>query len=282
VMFKRSKLLLAFDAASVQGARIEYGLGGRRVAALARRTLEAGALQPLALEPNVTRAEEVRAAARTVVAELGGTALPAIVVLPDGVARVALLDVPAGTAPRDYARFRVAPQLPYPAAEAIVDVVPAGGGRYLAAAVRRDIAAEYEALAEAAGVRCERVDLAPLAALAVLHRPQKTGAPRLDVVLGEAAFSVALFAANAPVAFRSRRRERGDGDVERVGREVERTALLGPAGARPQAHVVGAGARRLAETLGASGLEARPGWGDVGPLAAPETEELAWLAAALS
>lgn len=281
-MLSRSKLLLAFDAASVQGARVEHGLRGRRLQSIARRSLEAGALRPLALEANVVRPEEVHQAARAVVAELGGTAMPAIVVLPDGVARVALLDVPSGTDPRDYARFRLAAQLPYPAAEAIVDVVPAGGGKYLAAAVRRDVAAEYEALAAAAGLTCERVDLAPMAALAVLHRQEKA-APRLDVVLGEAAFTMALFGPSMALAFRSRRRDRGPDDAERVGREVERTALLGPAaGGRLRVQVVGAGARRVAEALSASGMEASSGWGEVHTLAAAETEELAWLGAALA
>ena len=280
-MLRRSSVLLAFDAASVQGARVEHGFGGRRLQSIARRSLEPGALHPLALAPNVGRADEVRQAARAVVAELSGTGVPAVVVLPDGVARVLLLDVPSGTDPREYARFRMAGHLPYPIAEAVVDVVPGGNGSFLAAAVRRDVAAEYESLADAAGVARDRVDFAPLAALAVLRREKAE--PRLDVVLGEAAFSMALFGATAAVAFRSRRRDQAIDDAERVGREVERTALLGAAGtARLRVQVVGAGARRVAEALAASGMEVLRGWGGVRTLAAPETEELAWLGAALA
>src|SRR5688572_9334567 len=117
-MWGRSKLLLAFDAASVHAARVRVGLRGREVEAVARRPLEPGALQALALEPNVARPDEVRAAARAVVAEIGGDSRPGIVVLPDVVARITLLDVPSGTDPREYGRFRLTPQLPYPASEA--------------------------------------------------------------------------------------------------------------------------------------------------------------------
>jgi hypothetical protein len=283
-MLSRSKILLAFDAGSVQGARLEQGLRSRRFTAFSRRSLEAGALRPLPLETNVVRAEEVRQAARAVVMELQGVGKPGILVLPDGVARLALLDVPAGTDPRDYARFRLGPQLPYPAGEAIVDASLLGSGRCIAAAVRRDIAAEYEALAEAAGLPPERVDLSPLAAIAVLaaERRREPPAASMDVVLGEAAFSMALFGGNAALALRNRRRDPGPHDADRIGGEVERTALLGAAGAAPRVRVVGPGARRVAEDLRASGLDARAGWGEIPNVSLSDSEELAWLGAGLA
>ena len=280
MVFWRSSLVLAFDAASVQGARVTQGLRGREVRALAQRTLDPGALRPLALETNVVRPAEIREAARAVVAELGGAGRPGIVALPDGVARLGLLDVAPGTDAREYARFRLGPQLPYPASDAIVDVSPLGGGRFLAAAVRRDIAAEYEALAEAAGLAADRVDLAPVAALTALRERDK-GA-HLDVVLGDAAFSVAFFDNQAVLALRSRRRDPGPDEAERIGREVERTALLGPAGTTARVRVVGPGARRVAEALNAAGFQAQAGWGDMPRLPAAATEELAWLAVGLA
>jgi hypothetical protein len=284
MMLSRSKILLAFDTGSVQGARLEQGLRSRRFTAFARRPLEMGALRPLPLETNLVRAEEVRQAARAVVMELGGVGKPGILVLPDGVARLALVDVPAGTDPRDYAHFRLGPQLPYPAADAIVDASALGGGRYIAAAVRRDIAAEYETLAQAAGLVPDRVDLSPLAAIAVLaaeHRRETPGAS-MDVVLGEAAFSMALFGGNAALALRNRRRDPGPHDGDRIGAEVERTALLGAAGTAPRVRVVGSGARRVAESLRASGFDARTGWGEIPNVSLSDSEELAWLGAGLA
>jgi hypothetical protein len=202
------------------------------------------------------------------------------VVLPDGVARLALVDVPAGGEARDYARFRLGPQLPYPVSDAIVDVIPVGGTTYLAAAVRRDIAAEYEAVAEAAGLAPDRVDLAPIAAFTALRQRNKRA--HLDVVLGDAAFSMAFFGDQTAIAVRSRRRDPGPDEAERIGREVERTALLGPYGTTPPVCVVGPGARRVADALAASGFAAQAGWGEVSRLPAAATEELAWLAVGLA
>src|SRR5688572_1072973 len=151
-MLSRSKVLLAFDAGSVQAAVVEHGLRARRFGASARRPLPEGALRPAALEANLARVEDVRQAARAVVLDLQGAGKPGVVVLPDGVARMVLLDVPAGTDPREFARFRLGPQLPYAVGEAVVDAIPLGGGRHLAAAVRREVVAEYEDLAQAAGL----------------------------------------------------------------------------------------------------------------------------------
>jgi hypothetical protein len=273
-------VVLAFDAAAVQGARVAPGFRGREIRSLAQRPLDPGALRPFALETNLARPAEVREAARAVVAELGGVGTSGTIVLPDGVARLALVDVPVATDPREYAHFRLAPQLPYPASEAIVDVTPVGGSCYLAAAVRREVTAEYEAVAEAAGLAPDRVDLAPVAALAALRRRQKE--MHLDVVLGDAAFAVLFCGDQTAITLRSRRRDPGPDEAERIGREVERTALLGPAGAPRRVRVVGPGARRVAEALGAVGFEAQAGWGAVAHLPAAATEELAWLAVGLA
>jgi hypothetical protein len=189
-----------------------------------------------------------------------------------------VVEVPAGTEPRDYAQFRLGAQLPYPLAEAIVDATPAGGRRYLAAAVRQDVAAAYEALGPDAGLASDRVELAPLAALAVLRRtgPHER---RLDVVLGDAAFSMALFVGATALALRSRRR---DDDVGRIAREIVRTALLAAPGTNPRVRLVGSGAPRVAQLLADSGFEAEVGWGPVGALPAHEADEQAWLGAGLT
>src|SRR5438045_2792699 len=68
-----------------------------------------------------------------------------VLVLPDGVARTALVEVSGGVAARELARYRVTPGLPYPPEEALVDVLPLDDGRVVAAAVRRSLVEGYEA-----------------------------------------------------------------------------------------------------------------------------------------
>jgi hypothetical protein len=277
----RTRLVIALDAGSVQGTRLVSGLRGRELRGLARRALAGGALVPAALAPNVLRPEEVREAMRAVATELGAVDRPTILVLPDGVARSLLLDVPAGTDAHDFARFRLAPQLPYAAADAIVEVMPIGPRRVLAAAIRRDIAAEYEQLASASGLKQERLDWAPMAALGALRR-HGGEQPHIDVVLGEAAFSMALVAQGTTLAFRGRRRDPGPDEPERLSLELMRTAQLG-ATAEAAAHVrvVGPGAHLLADAWSAQGVRVQSGWGEVRQIPAREASELSWLGAAL-
>jgi hypothetical protein len=274
-----TKLLLALDAGSVQAAGLVPTWRGRTVRGLARRPLASGALVPTALETNVRRPEEVREAIRGVLSDLGGAPRPTILVLPDGIARGILVDVPAGTDAREYARFRLGSELPFPVSDAVVDVLPVGGGRVLAAAVRRSVAAEYEGLLVASGLPQDRLDLASLGALAVLQR-QGAPDPHLDLVLGEAAFSIALMGRGTALAFRTRRRDPGPDEADRLALELARTAQLGQVDAA-LVRVVGPGARRLAEAWTARGTSVRPGWGRLGRLAVPEAEELAFLGAGL-
>jgi hypothetical protein len=276
----RPRVVIALDALTVHGARVSTGLHGRRLGGVVRRELASGALVPAALQSNVRRPEEVREVLRAVAAELGGPPLPAIIVLPDGVARTVLLDVPAGAEPREFARFRLGPQLPYPAGDAIIEVMPLGARRVLAAAVRRDVVAEYEKVVAGSGLTQERIDLAPMAALALLRRRGGTE-PHIDVVLGEAAFSMALVGEGTTLAWRTRRRDPGPDEPERLALEIERTALLGGSASRPTSvRVVGPGARGLAEAWTARGVTVKPGWGEVARLGARDAEELAWLGAA--
>jgi hypothetical protein len=274
----RSKILIALDAASVYGARIAPGLRGREVRAVARRELASGALVPAALENNVRRPEEVREVLRALVSELDAAGRSAVVVLPDGVARTLIVDLPAGADAWEYAKFRLSSQLPYPAAEAIVEVTPTGKQRVLAAGIRRDIVVEYEKVVAASGLTLDRLDLAPMSALAWLRRHRGVE-PRVEVVLGEAVYSMALVGQGTTLAVRTRRRDPGPDEPERLALEVDRTAQLGaltPAGVR----VVGPGARRLAEAWTARGVRVEAGWGEVPRIDPREASELAWLGAA--
>jgi hypothetical protein len=258
-----TRLYVGFDASAVTAAALVEGLGGRRVRGLARVPLEPGALAPAPSGPNLHRPDEVRSAVRRAAEGLGRRAT---LVLPDGVARVALVDVPEGADPREYVLFRLAPSLPFPAAEAIVDALAAGRRRAVGAAVRRATVAEYEQTAVAAGLEVERVHLAPLVALEGLMR----GGARdgVHAVVGDVALCLAAFRGGTPVAVRSRWRDRSSGEASRLLREASRAGALAGDGEEPLRLVVsGAEAARLRRELGeaAGPAVADPGdWPDAG------------------
>lgn len=255
------RLYLALDASAVTVAALGEAFGGRRARAFARVPLGPGALTPSSSGPNLQRGDEVRAAVRRALEEAGGGR--ATLVLPDGVARVALVDLPADADSRDYVRFRLAASLPWPDSEAIVEALPAGRGRVVGAAVRRATVAEYEQAAAAAGLEVERVHLAPLLALEGLMR---AGAPEaVHVVLGDVAFCLAPFRGGLPVALRSRRRDRSAGEASRLREEASRAAAGN--GASPATLVLsGSDAPRLRRELGGDvagrGLEGPAEWRD--------------------
>jgi hypothetical protein len=268
----RPRLVVAFDASSVSGARFARALTRSRLSTFARIELPPGALTPSALGPNVQRPDAVGEALAALRRRLGSGS-GATLVLPDGVGRVLLLDTPEGTDDRAYVRFRLAASLPYPAEEATFDVLSLGRGRALGAAVRRSVVAEYERAAVGAGFTQERVDLAPLIAVAGLLR---RGAG-VHVLLGDAALSLAAFQDARLTAFRTRRRDRGPGEARRLLEEAERTALLG--GGDGAVTFVGAGARDLVQELVAAGSPVSLG---PGAESAPDGAEAAWLAGVLS
>jgi hypothetical protein len=270
-----TRLYLALDASAVAAAELGEGLGGRRARGFARVPLDPGALVPSPSGPSLARADEVRGAVRRVLEGLGRGRVT--LVLPDGLARIALFDLPRGADPRDYVRFRLAASLPWPASETIVDSLPAGRGRVVGAAVRRSAVAEYEEAAAAAGIEVERVHMAPLLALEGLLRSGARDA--VHAVLGDVALCLATFHEGALVALRSRRRDRSSGEAARLRDELRRTATHAGNGAGPFRIVVsGADATRLRREAGGElagrGLEGPGEWDDA--------VEAAWLGGLLS
>jgi hypothetical protein len=278
----RGELTVAFDASGVSGAVVSRGLRGPRLKSFGRAGLSPGALSPQPLEKNVLRPDEVGEALGRVLQQLDGGHGRVSLILPDGVARMGLVDVPADVAPEEYARFRWAQALPYPSAEAIVDVLALGPGRAVAAAVRRSVALEYEAVAARAGLSPGRLDVAPLAALSALVRDPGAETAAVDVILGDAAYCLAASHGGALRVLRNRRRDTGAGEADRLGREVDRTAEFAGNGAAPlRVRVVGPGARQLIGELLRSGRAAGPGWQTERNGLPGEAAELAWLGAAL-
>jgi hypothetical protein len=277
----RTRVLVAIDATGVAGAAVSGGPGGPRIRSYARATLAPGALVPGPVDANVVRAAEVQRALGEVAAGLEGGRGPVSLILPGGVARTALLEVAAGVTAREFARYRMTPGLPYPPDEALVDVLPLDGGRVLAAAVRRSVVEGYEAVAGAAGLDVERLDLAPLAALSALAREPRGTAVSVDVILGDHALSLAAWQGGALHLFRTRLRESGPREAQWLGREVDRTAVQAGNGSAPRIRAVGPGAVELLRAWRDEGRTGEPGWRAEGALPV-EAMELAWLGAALA
>jgi hypothetical protein len=279
----RGELTVAFDASGVCGAVVSRGLRGRRLRSFARVGLAPGALSPQALDPNLLRPDEVAEALGRVLEKLDAGRGRVSMLLPDGVARMGLIDVPAGVAPEEYARFRWAQALPYPADEAIVDVLSLGPGRAVAAAVRRRVAHGYEEAAARAGLAPGRVDLAPLATLSALLRSRPPQAAGVDVILGDAAYCLAASHGGTLRVLRNRRRDADAGEADRLRREVDRTAALAGNGtAEARVRVVGPGAPGLIGELQRSGRAAGPAWEPQRDGFPVEAADLAWLAASLA
>jgi len=280
VALARSRLFVAPDAAAVCVAVVRGGLGGRRLEGFARVPLAPGALLPSPSGSNLLRPEEVRDALRRALDATGRSSAACTLLLPDGVGRLALLPLPADADAREFVRFRLAASLPFPSGEAIVDVLSAGHGQVVGAALRRGAVAEYEQAVVSLGLSVERVHLAPLVALGGLLRAA-SGAG-VDVVLGDAAVCFAALAGGAIVALRNRRRDKADGEGDRLLQEAERVArqAANGHGNLPRAVALsGADATRLRAEVGGTddGLP---------PLASvrqwPEIAEAAWLRGLLS
>ena len=271
---------MAFDASGVSGALLGWTFGGMRVRAFAHAELSPGALLPSALEPNVASLPEVRDAVLRVAADLGVSRTRVTVVAPQGVARLLLLELPSGVDPMEFARYRFS-DLPYPASEAVLDVLPVRGGRAVAAAIRRLVVEDYEAVVAAAGLEQDRLDITSLAALGGLLKDSPGDDLVLDVILGDVGFAMAAHRAGVLSVLRHRRRDRRDGEPERLHAEVERTAARAgaPVG---RLRVVGTGARALLRQWTAAGLPAVPGW-DAEIAGVPrDAAELPWLGALLA
>jgi hypothetical protein len=281
VRSSRPRLFVALDAGSVSGGAGARSGGRLRLDAHARIPLPAGALVPSPFAPNIARPGEVADALRELARSLRIGSSRVCLLLPDGIARLALLEVPADVTAQEYARFRVVPGLPYPAEEAVVDVLPLGPGRAVVAAVRRGVIEGYEAVAEQAGIAQDRLDLTPLAALSgLLREPGDPGGLTVDVILGDAAFCLAAHREGILQTLRNRRRDRGPDEARWLAEEVERTAVLGGDSTEPHVRVVGAGAGDLLASWRATGGTAEPGWGSEGVGPGVEASELAWLGGA--
>lgn len=245
-----TRIYLAVDASGVMAAEIAESVKGRALRSLVHEPLAEGALVPGATGSNLADADAVRAALARVLGKLDRARVT--LVLPDGVARLVLVEPPRGVPAREYVAYRLASSLPWPAAEACFDVLDAGLGRVVGAAVRRATVGEYEQAATAAGASVERVHLAPLLALAGPLRGR--GGDVVHAVLGDVAMCLALVRDGALVALRSRRRDRSPGEASRLREELLKLASRTAGGNGDLPFVVsGSDAARLRPEIAAAG-----------------------------
>lgn len=250
------RTVVALDATGLTGAALARGLRRGEAAAPLRVSLPAGALVPDPVESSLKRPADVKAGLAELLDRLGRPP-KATLVLPMGLARFDLLEPPPQTDAREFARFRLGPTLPFASEEAIIDVVPAGGARVLAAAVRREVVAAYEDLAGSCGLGLERIDLMPLTA--VTARRASLSVSALDVILGDVAFAVCLHEQGELRVFHQRWRDPGVADLARIARAVD-LAARGQGGAvSPRVLVLGEGSAEVAAGLVARGLSAQAG-----------------------
>ncbi len=219
----RTRLLLGIDARAVCAATLQGVVGEPRLKRFARVPLAPGALSPSPAGQNLQRPEEVADALRRALPS-PGPGRRATLVLPDGLARLALFRLPADADARDYVRFRLGPSLSWPAAEAIVDVLGVGRGLVIGAALRRGAVEEYEQAVRSLGLEIEGVHLAPLLAAQAALRSGPREA--VHVVLGDAAVCFVALRRGRPAVLRNRRRDRSPGEAARLLEEAERTARL--------------------------------------------------------
>jgi hypothetical protein len=278
-LFDAARVWLAFDASGVCAARVQPRLRGFELCGWAHAPLPEGALVPSAVEPNLRDPEALQRALRHVAAALDLPAGSRVrVALPDGLTRLVLLDEPQGVSAADFALFRLGPGLPYAPDEAIVGTLDLGHGRAVATALRRTLAAEYENALRAIELVPDGVFLAPLLALSeLLRRP--AARDEVALVLGDAALLLAAFRDGRLRLVRSRRRDPGRDEAERLGDEVWRTAQAADLRDAPRLSVRGAQSAALAAALGLQGHLAQA-VRSANPELPTEVADWAWLGGA--
>ena len=273
-MLNGARLWLSLDSRSACALRVRGGFRGVRLEAFERAPLSPAALVPSPAGPALQAAEAVRQAAARALA--GVSARPgerASLLLPDGLARLVLLDVPPRIEPAQFARFRLGPQLPFAPTEAVFGCLALAGGKHAAAGLRRGLVESYEGLARSVGLSPAGAFLASLAALEASRRHGWREA--LAVLLGDTTVLLVALRSGRVASLRHLLRAE-TGEPERLQAEGQRSLTEARLPRETAWWVAGQGARAVAHALAVAGQPARL----VGPglAGAPEAaEDLAWL-----
>jgi Tfp pilus assembly PilM family ATPase len=210
---------------------VEVGVGGGGVTAYAGEGLPDGAVSPMPAGSNIPEADMVRAAIRRALERAGLTATRrAALIVPDSVARVSLLSfdqIPARAQDLDQlVRWQLRKSAPFPVEDAVIAHFPAGAadGRTSVAAVmaRRDVLAQYEALAAGLGIHAGIVDLASFNVMnTILTAAPADGRDWLVVHVATESTTLAVLRGSALMFYRNR----AIADDETLGSLVHQTAM---------------------------------------------------------
>jgi hypothetical protein len=275
------KRVVGFDAAGVRCALVRTGIGKARLIGYAEEAVAEGVIVPQPFESNLSDPQAVRETLRVCQRRLDSNGRSAVLVLPDGIAHFSLLSTDRDQFDPEWARFRLAPTLPYPADEMVISALRVGRRRFLAAAVRRQVVSGYEETVREAGLAVERVDLLPFAVLGASIPRARALAGMVDLFLSETAYTLVAWRRGTVGAFRSRRRDRSPGEVERVAAEVQRTAHLSGLNVSPRVRVAGCAARSWIGSLVGAGFWAGPVLSLPSATAEIDANEAAFVSAAL-
>jgi Tfp pilus assembly PilM family ATPase len=224
---------VAIEIAAGRVTVAEFAGGGASpaISAFASEPIPLEAVVPAFTGPNVAQPKIV-AGALKVALDRAGLRAPrrAALVVPDSVGRVSMLrfdEVPKHAADFDQLiRLQLRKSTPFPIEEAQVSYVPAnadGQATTMAATVaRRDVIAEYEAVAAAVGVHAGLVDLASFNVMNALVGTGSTpSADWLLVCLTAEATTLAILRGNDLMFYR----HRANVDDEPLGALVHQTAM---------------------------------------------------------
>ena len=223
---------VAIEIASQRVTAVGASRAGARttITALATEALPSGAVQPALIGPNILDRDAVIAATRRVLDRAGlSSTRRAALVVPDTIARVSL--VPLETVPArphdldQLMRWQMRKAMPFALEEAqvshFVASVDAGVTTMAVVVARRDVVAEYEAIAGALGIHAGAVDLASFNVMnAVIAAGAVAAGDWLLVHLAREATTLAILRGSALLFYRHR-----GADEEPLRALVHQTAM---------------------------------------------------------
>jgi Tfp pilus assembly PilM family ATPase len=201
------------------------------ISAFASEPIARDALIPSLMATNITQPQVVSAALRVALDRAGlRSARRAALILPDSVARVSMLrfeEVPRNAVDLEQLiRLQLKKGTPFPIEDAKLSIVPAhkdGQATMMAVSLaRKEVIAEYEALAASAGIHTGVVDLASFNVMnALIASGSVPSADWLLVCLTAEATTLAILRGDALMFYR----HRGNVDDEPLGALVHQTAM---------------------------------------------------------
>lgn len=205
------------DRTHVAAARLGARGGQAVITAHASERLPAGMVAPGLAALNIPDVPALAATIRNVVAQLGGRASRAALVLPDTVAKVSLLrleNVPSKPADlQEIVKWQVKKTAPFPMEHAVVSVAPGalsaeGASEFVVSVARADVMHQYEQACAMAGLHAGLIDLATFSVInGILAGAAAPTGDWLLVHVTDAYLTLAVMRDRAMLFFRNRSEE---------------------------------------------------------------------------